>query len=136
MRRNYLKLDATGIWDVYPSTEAFLKEIRGSLRWFTSDGQDDLSYLLHMAGLYAYRHDSRTFVPAENERATVKAMAEKRFGATGIGKTMTIGDAKELREHFAALAERGVERFYVWFLDFGKPDTLAAFGRDVIGPAS
>ena len=73
------------------------------------------------------------FVPTENDRAMVTAMAEKRFGATGIGKTMTIGDAKELREHFAALEERGVERFYVWFLDFGKPDTLAAFGRDVIG---
>jgi alkanesulfonate monooxygenase SsuD/methylene tetrahydromethanopterin reductase-like flavin-dependent oxidoreductase (luciferase family) len=75
------------------------------------------------------------FVPSENERANVQAAAEKRFGATGMGKTMTIGDAKELREHFAALEERGVERFYIWFLDFGKPDTLAAFGRDVIGNA-
>ena len=65
--------------------------------------------------------------------AAVTAMAEKRFGATGMGKTLFIGDASEMRDHFAARAERGVERFYVWFLDFAKPDTLAAFGRDVIG---
>jgi alkanesulfonate monooxygenase SsuD/methylene tetrahydromethanopterin reductase-like flavin-dependent oxidoreductase (luciferase family) len=75
------------------------------------------------------------FVPREADRATVTAMAEKRFGATGMGKTMTIGDASELRDHFALRAERGVERFYVWFLDFAKPDTLEAFGRDVINSA-
>ncbi len=73
------------------------------------------------------------FVPSESERATVVATAEKRFGATGMGKSMTIGDASQLREHFAEREAQGVERFYIWFLDFAKPDTLAAFGRDVIG---
>jgi alkanesulfonate monooxygenase SsuD/methylene tetrahydromethanopterin reductase-like flavin-dependent oxidoreductase (luciferase family) len=74
------------------------------------------------------------FVPSEAQRAEVTAVAEKRFGATGIGRTVTIGTADELRAHFAARRERGVERFYVWFLDFGDPETLATFGRDVITP--
>ena len=30
------------------------------------------------------------------------------------------------------LAERGVERFYVWFTDFADPSTLEAFGAGVI----
>lgn len=72
------------------------------------------------------------FVPSEAARADVVAMAEKRYGQTGMGRTMLVGDASELRDHFAKRREQGVERFYVWFLDFAKPDTLAAFGRDVI----
>ena len=28
----------------------------------------------------------------------------------------------------------GVERVYAWFCDFAPPDTLAAFGAEVIGP--
>ena len=32
-----------------------------------------------------------------------------------------------------ALAERGVERFYIWFTDFANPETLAAFSENVIG---
>ncbi|MEO8695021.1 MAG: LLM class flavin-dependent oxidoreductase, partial [Acidimicrobiales bacterium] len=61
------------------------------------------------------------FVPSESERAAVVATAEKRFGATGMGKSMTIGDAEQLREHFAERQAQGVERFYIWFLDFAKP---------------
>ena len=34
---------------------------------------------------------------------------------------------------FGSLAERGVERVYVWFCDFAPPETLAAFGETVIG---
>jgi hypothetical protein len=37
------------------------------------------------------------------------------------------GDAAELLEHFAALRDQGVERFYVWFADFATPDTLTEF---------
>jgi hypothetical protein len=72
------------------------------------------------------------FVPSEGARADVEALVAKRYGATGLGRTMFVGDAGELREHFAARRERGVERFYVWFLDFAKPETLAAFGREVV----
>jgi hypothetical protein len=28
--------------------------------------------------------------------------------------------------------ERGVERVYTWFCDFAPPETLAAFGAEVI----
>jgi hypothetical protein len=75
------------------------------------------------------------FVASEAERASVTDVASARFGATGMGKSLTIGNADELREHFAARRQRGVERFYVWFLDFAPPATLAAFGRDVIAHA-
>ena len=73
------------------------------------------------------------FVPSESARADVVALAQKRFGTTGLGSNVLIGTADELREHYEERCARGVERFYVWFLDFGKPQTLAAFGRDVIG---
>ena len=45
-----------------------------------------------------------------------------------------LGDATELCDHYAAFGERGVERVYAWFSDFAAPETLAAFGREVIGP--
>ena len=35
-------------------------------------------------------------------------------------------------DHFHAMQERGVERFYVWFTDFATPATLEAFGAEVI----
>lgn len=72
------------------------------------------------------------FVPSEAKRAEVTALVAKRFGATGMGRNMFVADAAELRDHYSALYERGVERIYPWFLDFGNPETLSAFGRDVI----
>ena len=72
------------------------------------------------------------FVPSEDARADVVALAQKRFGTTGLGSNVFIGTADELCEHYEERCARGVERFYVWFLDFAKPETLAAFGRDVI----
>jgi len=73
------------------------------------------------------------FVPSESARADVVALAQKRFGTTGLGSNVLIGTADELREHYEERCARGVERFYVWFLDFAMPDTLRAFGRDVVG---
>ena len=49
-----------------------------------------------------------------------------------MGGGLIAGDAAQLVDHFGALRARGVERFYVWFSDFAAPDTLEAFGRDVI----
>lgn len=72
------------------------------------------------------------FVPSEAARDDVLGVAAKRFGATGMGKSMFIGDSSELRDHYQELRARGVERFYVWFLDFGKPETLQQFGHEVI----
>lgn len=68
------------------------------------------------------------FVPAEDRREEVSALARRRFGRMGP----VIGTAPELVEHFGSLAERGVERAYVWFSDFAPSETLAAFGQDVI----
>ena len=50
-----------------------------------------------------------------------------------MGRQAVVGTAPELAEYFAGLAGRGVERVYAWFADFGPPETLAAFGQDVIG---
>jgi alkanesulfonate monooxygenase SsuD/methylene tetrahydromethanopterin reductase-like flavin-dependent oxidoreductase (luciferase family) len=70
------------------------------------------------------------FVPDESQRDRVTELALRRFGVYGDG--LVIGDAAQLVDHFAALHDRGVKRFYAWFSDFADPQTLAAFGADVI----
>jgi alkanesulfonate monooxygenase SsuD/methylene tetrahydromethanopterin reductase-like flavin-dependent oxidoreductase (luciferase family) len=67
-------------------------------------------------------------VPSEAERASVTETAQRRFG----GSNPVIGTAPELVDYFSAMAERGVERVYAWFCDFAPPDTLRAFGQEVI----
>jgi alkanesulfonate monooxygenase SsuD/methylene tetrahydromethanopterin reductase-like flavin-dependent oxidoreductase (luciferase family) len=74
--------------------------------------------------------DVVALVPDEGRREAVTALATRRFGRMGP----TVGDAAELVDHYGRLAERGVERVYVWFADFAPPDTLAAFGEGVIAP--
>jgi alkanesulfonate monooxygenase SsuD/methylene tetrahydromethanopterin reductase-like flavin-dependent oxidoreductase (luciferase family) len=74
------------------------------------------------------------FLGGEHDRERVTQTAERRFGAYGSG--LVIGTAAELVDHFGALCDRGVERFYVWFANFASPDTLAAFGANVIKPLS
>lgn len=63
-------------------------------------------------------------------RAAVTETATRRFGAM----QPVIGTGPELADHFGRLGDRGVERVYAWFCDFAPPDTLAAFGTEVIGP--
>jgi alkanesulfonate monooxygenase SsuD/methylene tetrahydromethanopterin reductase-like flavin-dependent oxidoreductase (luciferase family) len=70
------------------------------------------------------------FVPSETERDEITAIARKRFG--GFGSGPVIGTASEIVDFYAALGNKGVERFYVWFTDFAPPATLEAFGADVI----
>jgi alkanesulfonate monooxygenase SsuD/methylene tetrahydromethanopterin reductase-like flavin-dependent oxidoreductase (luciferase family) len=70
------------------------------------------------------------FVPAGADRQAIAELALRRFGHS----RPVIGTGEELREHFAARARQGVERTYVWFCDFGDPETLAAFGEQVIAP--
>jgi alkanesulfonate monooxygenase SsuD/methylene tetrahydromethanopterin reductase-like flavin-dependent oxidoreductase (luciferase family) len=72
------------------------------------------------------------FVPEEAQREEVTALAKRRFGWMS-GPGPALGTGPELVEHFGALQERGVERFYTWFTDFASPSTLAAFGAEVIG---
>ena len=70
------------------------------------------------------------FVPSEDRREEVTALARRRFGGMGP----VVGTAPELVDYFGSLAERGVERVYVWFSDFAPPETLAAFGEEVVRP--
>ncbi len=72
------------------------------------------------------------FVPSESARAEVEAAAAKRYGATGMGSAMFIGTGPEIVEHYRELLDRGVERIYPWFFDFGAPATLAQYGDEVI----
>lgn len=67
------------------------------------------------------------YVPSEDHRREITETARRRFGKGPI-----IGTAPELADYFAGLSERGVERAYVWFCDFARPETLAAFGEEVI----
>jgi alkanesulfonate monooxygenase SsuD/methylene tetrahydromethanopterin reductase-like flavin-dependent oxidoreductase (luciferase family) len=68
------------------------------------------------------------FVHDNADPAQVTADAMRRFGHSNP----VVGSGPELVDHFGRLAERGVERVYVWFCDFAPPDTLAAFGDAVI----
>jgi alkanesulfonate monooxygenase SsuD/methylene tetrahydromethanopterin reductase-like flavin-dependent oxidoreductase (luciferase family) len=113
-----------------------LSLVRGHAHWWNLqlDLLDRLDELRPAAG------DARVsvqqmvaFVADESRRAEVEASAARRFGTMGGG--LVVGNAAQLVDHFGALAARGVERFYVWFSDFAAPDTLAAFGRDVIAAA-
>lgn len=70
------------------------------------------------------------FVGRGADRAKVTERSIRLFGHLGGG--LVCGDAEELREHFAALAAQGVERFYVWFADFAAPQTLSEFADTVI----
>jgi hypothetical protein len=70
------------------------------------------------------------FVPAEDRREDVTALALRRFGRMGP----VVGTAPELVDYFGSLSDRGVERVYVWFSDFALPETLADFGENVVRP--
>jgi alkanesulfonate monooxygenase SsuD/methylene tetrahydromethanopterin reductase-like flavin-dependent oxidoreductase (luciferase family) len=71
-----------------------------------------------------------TFVANESERDQVVEAAARRFGMMGAGRI--VGNANEIVDAYAALVDRGVERFYTWFTDFADPRTLEAFGATVI----
>jgi alkanesulfonate monooxygenase SsuD/methylene tetrahydromethanopterin reductase-like flavin-dependent oxidoreductase (luciferase family) len=68
------------------------------------------------------------FVPQGVDRAEIEEPARRRFGYS----TLVVGGRDEMIDHFSAMRERGVERFYVWLADFAPPATLEAFGAEVI----
>jgi alkanesulfonate monooxygenase SsuD/methylene tetrahydromethanopterin reductase-like flavin-dependent oxidoreductase (luciferase family) len=70
------------------------------------------------------------YVPSDDRRAEIAEAATTRFGRKGV----VVGDSGQLVDYFGALSDRGVERVYVWFCDFARPATLAAFGEKVITP--
>jgi len=91
----------------------------------------------HAGGARVSLQQLVTLVPRGASRDEVLELAERRFGWMGVGGR-AVGSGPELVAHFEALRRRGVERFYLWFTDFAAPDTLRAFGAEVIdaiGPA-
>jgi alkanesulfonate monooxygenase SsuD/methylene tetrahydromethanopterin reductase-like flavin-dependent oxidoreductase (luciferase family) len=72
------------------------------------------------------------FVGRGADRAAVAAATARRFA----NLSPVVGTGPELVDHFGALADQGIERIYAWFSDFAPPDTLAAFGAEVIAPLS
>ncbi len=74
------------------------------------------------------------FVRAGSDPDKVREVSTRRFGNLGSG--LVCGAADELITHFNGLAAQKVQRFYVWFADFGVPDSLAEFGESVIKPSS
>ncbi len=74
------------------------------------------------------------FVRAGSDPDKVREVSTRRFGNLGSG--LVCGAADELITHFNALAAQKVQRCYVWFADFGVPDSLAEFGESVIKPFS
>jgi alkanesulfonate monooxygenase SsuD/methylene tetrahydromethanopterin reductase-like flavin-dependent oxidoreductase (luciferase family) len=68
------------------------------------------------------------FVPDESAREEVTAMTKRRFGYS----RPVIGTGPELVDHYGELAGQGIERVYTWFCDFAPPETLAAFGDEVV----
>jgi alkanesulfonate monooxygenase SsuD/methylene tetrahydromethanopterin reductase-like flavin-dependent oxidoreductase (luciferase family) len=73
-----------------------------------------------------------TLVTDEHRRHDVVTMAQRRFGGMSQEGHL-VGSPDELLPRLAGLEADGVERVYVWFTDFAAPETLAAFGREVIG---
>ena len=72
---------------------------------------------------------------AQGIAVSVNYFVARRFGTAGMGRSVVVGTADELAEHFAKLGARGVERHYVWFADFAPPETLRAFA-EVITPSA
>lgn len=69
------------------------------------------------------------FIASPDAREQVTSLAERRFGNRS---NVLVGDAADVIAELEGLAERGVERFYAWFTDFAAPETLAAFGDQVV----
>lgn len=67
-------------------------------------------------------------IPRGGDRDAITALARRRFGFS----RPVIGSGPELIEHYGRLADQGIERVYTWFCDFAPPETLAAFGEEVI----
>lgn len=74
-----------------------------------------------------------TLVTDERDRGEIVQRAARRFGRIGE-ESHLVGTGAEMLPAFRVLAAEGVERVYTWFTDFAPPETLSAFGRQVIDP--
>jgi alkanesulfonate monooxygenase SsuD/methylene tetrahydromethanopterin reductase-like flavin-dependent oxidoreductase (luciferase family) len=75
-------------------------------------------------------------LPHETDRDAVTELAQRRYGDSPMGRNLVIGTAAELAEHFAALNDRGVDRFYVWFVDFAPVETIERFAAVISAACS
>jgi hypothetical protein len=71
------------------------------------------------------------FVGRDADADAVADKSRRRWGHLGPG--LVCGRANELIEYFTTLRDQGAQRFYVWFADFGSPESIAEFGETVIG---
>jgi alkanesulfonate monooxygenase SsuD/methylene tetrahydromethanopterin reductase-like flavin-dependent oxidoreductase (luciferase family) len=70
------------------------------------------------------------FVGKDADAEAVTDKSRRRWGHLGPG--LVCGRADELIDYFATLHSQGAQRFYVWFADFGAPESIAEFGESVI----
>jgi len=96
---------------------------------YAFDRLDELRPLAGTARISSQHPVGLAATPADVPAVT--ALTERRFG--GWGGLLT-GTAADIAGRLAGLADRGVERFYLQFSDFGTPSTLARFGDEVIPP--
>lgn len=74
-----------------------------------------------------------TLITDQDRRQELVDLASRRFGRMGEMGHL-VGSGSEIVPRLEALAAAGAERIYTWFTDFAPPETLAAFGREVIAP--
>ncbi len=67
-----------------------------------------------------------TVVPDDDTADEIVDLARRRFGH-GRWPVGAVGGPETLTEHYARMADRGVERVYAWFTDFAVPATLERF---------
>jgi alkanesulfonate monooxygenase SsuD/methylene tetrahydromethanopterin reductase-like flavin-dependent oxidoreductase (luciferase family) len=67
-----------------------------------------------------------TLVPDDATADQVVDLARRRFGH-GRWPVGAVGGPDVLIDHYARMADRGVERVYAWFTDFAVPTTLDRF---------
>jgi alkanesulfonate monooxygenase SsuD/methylene tetrahydromethanopterin reductase-like flavin-dependent oxidoreductase (luciferase family) len=72
----------------------------------------------------------------EAERDAVTALVRRRYGGGAMSRNLVVGTADELVDHFAHLHARGVDRFYVWFVDFAPVETLERFAAVISASCS
>ena len=70
------------------------------------------------------------FIGKNADAEAVTDKSRRRWGHLGPG--LVCGRADELIDYFGRLRDQGAQRFYVWFADFGAPESIAEFGESVI----
>jgi len=106
--------------------------VREHADWWNcvSYGVADLEELRPLAGnaRVSVQHPV-ALVTEPARRDEILAQAQRRFGAWG---GLVVGSPEEIAEALRSEVALGVEAFVIQFSDFGRPETLRAFAREVI----